>query len=94
MPASGLPQKGSFHDVIVPELVKAFNQPYSLYCNELKHGGASYELAWPYQGEFYSAFFPGTEANQNMDWHTWVMGVERVDNQPYIYALMQFFWEP
>ncbi len=94
MPASGLPQKGSFHDVIVPELVKAFNQPYSLYCNELKHGGASYELTWPYQGEFYSVYFPGTEVNQNMDWHTWVIGVERVSNQPYIYALMQFFWEP
>ncbi len=94
MPGSGLPKKGSFHDVVVPELVKAFNQPYSLYCNELKHGGASYELVWPYQGDFYSLHFPGTETNGNMDWHTWVIGVEHVNNQPYIYALMQFFWEP
>ena len=92
-PGSGLPKKGSFHDVVVPELVKAFNQPYTLHCNELKHGGASYELEWPYQ-EFYSVYFPGTEANGNLDWHTWVIGIEYVNNKPYIYALMQFFWEP
>ncbi len=94
MPGSGLPKKGSFHDVVVPELVKAFKQPYTLTCNELKHGGATYKLEWPYQGDFYSVHFPGTEANGNMDWHTWVVGMEYINNKPYIYALMQFFWEP
>jgi hypothetical protein len=94
MPGSGLAKKGSFHDVVVPELVKAFNQPYTLTCNELKHGGASYELEWPYQGEYYSVYFPGTDVNANMDWHTWAIGVEKVNNKPYIYALLQFFWEP
>lgn len=93
-PGSGEPVKGSFHDVVVPELVKAFNQSYTLHCNELKHGGATYELAWPYQGEFYSVYFPGTEANGNMDWNTWVLGIEYVNGKPYIYALMRFFWEP
>ncbi|MBN2119168.1 MAG: hypothetical protein JW730_21540 [Anaerolineales bacterium] len=94
MPGSGLAKSGSFHDVVVPELVKAFNQPYTLHCNELKHGGATYELEWPYEGDFYSVHFPGTEANGNLDWHTWVVGVEYVNNKPTIYALMQFFWEP
>jgi len=93
-PGSGAEKIGSFHDVVVPELVKAFNQPYTLHCNELKHGGATYELAWPYDGDFYSVYFPGTEANGLLDWHTWVVGVEYVNNKPYIYALMQFFWEP
>lgn len=93
-PGSGEAVKGSFHDVVVPELVKALNQPYSLHCNELKHGGATYELEWPYEGEFYSLYFPGTEANGNLDWHTWVIGVESVNGKPYIYALMRFFWEP
>lgn len=93
-PGSGAEKTGSFHDVVVPELVKAFNQPYTLYCNELKHGGASYEVKWPYQGEFYSVYFSGTEANGNMDWHTWAIGIEHVNGKPYIYALMQFFWEP
>ena len=93
-PGSGAEKIGSFHDVVVPELVKVFNQPYTLHCNELKHGGATYELAWPYDGDFYSVYFPGTEANGLLDWHTWVVGVEYVNNKPYIYALMQFFWEP
>ncbi|NJC97845.1 MAG: hypothetical protein FIB03_16160 [Anaerolineae bacterium] len=94
-PGSGQDKVGSFHDVIVPDLVEVFNQPsYALHCNELKHGGATYELEWPYQGGFYSVYFPGTEQNGFLDWHTWVVGIEYVNGKPYIYALMQFFWEP
>jgi hypothetical protein len=93
-PGSGEPVTGSFHDVVAPELVKSLNQPYTLHCNEIKHGGATYELEWPYEGEFYSVYFPGTEANANMDWNTWVLGIEYVGGKPYIYALMRFFWEP
>jgi hypothetical protein len=93
-PGSGAMKRGSFHDVVVPELVRIFNQPYTLHCNELKHGGATYEMVWEYPGEFYSIHFPGTQANGNMDWHTWVMGIEYVSGKPYVYALIQFFWEP
>jgi len=93
-PGSGADKIGSFHDVVVPELVEVFNQPYTLHCNELKHGGASYEVSWPYEGNFYSIYFPGTEANGLLDWHTWVAGIEHVNGKPYLYALMQFFWEP
>lgn len=93
-PGSGALKRGSFHDVVVPALVQLFEQPYTLHCNELKHGGATYEMTWPYQGEFYSIHFPGTQANGNLDWQTWVMGIEYVSGKPYVHALMQFFWEP
>lgn len=93
-PGSGEPKRGSFHQVVVPELVKIFNQPYSLHCNELKHGGASYPVVFPYEKGFYSIYFPGTETNGYLDWHTWVAGIEYVEGRPYLYALMQFFWEP
>jgi hypothetical protein len=93
-PGSGAAKKGSFHEVVVPKLKESFTQQYELHCNELSHGGATYELKWPYQGEFYSVYFPGTAANGNMDWHNWVMGIEYVNGKPYIYGLMQFFWEP
>jgi hypothetical protein len=93
-PGSGMEKVGAFHDVIVPDLVRLFNQPYSLHCNELKHGGATYELEWPYQGNFYSVHFPGTEQYGFMDWHTWVIGIEYANGKPYIYAMLQFFWEP
>lgn len=93
-PASGQEKKGSFHDVIVPDLVKIFNTTYTLQCNEIRHGGASYPIAWPYAKDFYSIYFAGTEVNGYLDWYTWVVGIEYVNGRPYIYALMQFFWEP
>jgi hypothetical protein len=93
-PASGAEKVGSFHDVVVPALLKIFNQPYELHCNELKYGGASYTVDFPYSKDFYSIYFPGTQANGNMDWQTWVAGIEYVNGKPYLYALMQFFWEP
>jgi hypothetical protein len=92
-PGSGAMKRGSFHDVVLPELVSIFNQPYTLHCNELKHGGATYEMVWEYESEFYSIYFPGTQSNGNLDWHTWVMGVEYVSGKPYVYAMIQFFWE-
>jgi hypothetical protein len=93
-PASGAEKIGPFHEVVVPALLKIFNQPYELHCNELKYGGASYPVKFPYDKDFYSIYFPGTQANGNMDWQTWVAGVEYVNGKPYLYALMQFYWEP
>ena len=93
-PGSGEPKVGAFHDVIVPDLEKVFSQAYTLHCNELQHGGASYDVTWPYDKDFYSIYFPGTAANGNMDWRTWVVGIEYVNGKPYLYALTQFFWEP
>jgi len=93
-PGSGAEKTGSFHDVVVPALVKSFNQAYTLHCNELKYGGASYPVTFPYKKDFYSIYFPGTDANGNLDWHTWVAGIEYVNGKPYLYALTQFFWEP
>ncbi len=93
-PGSGEAKMGSFHDVIVPDLVKIFNSPYTLHCNELKHGGATYEVKWPYTKDFYAIHDAGTQQNGNMDWRTWAAGIEYANGKPYIYALMQFFWEP
>jgi hypothetical protein len=93
-PGSGLEKTGSFHEVIVPDLVKHFNTAYTLHCNEIRHGGATYQVIWPYNKDFYSIYYLGTEQNGYMDWHTWVAGIEYVNGKPYLYALMQFFWEP
>lgn len=93
-PGSGQEKIGAFHDVIVPELVKIFKQPYTLHCNEIRHGGASYDVRWPYNKDFYSIYFAGTQPNGNLDWHTWVIGIEHVNSRPFIYAMLQFFWEP
>jgi hypothetical protein len=47
-PASGAEKVGPFHEVVVPALVKIFSQPYELHCNDLKYGGASYQVKFPY----------------------------------------------
>jgi hypothetical protein len=93
-PGSGAEKIGSFHEVVVPALAKMFGQPYELHCNELKYGGATYTVDFPYDKDFYSIYYPGTQANGNMDWQTWVAGIEYVSGKPYLYALMQYFWEP
>jgi hypothetical protein len=57
-------------------------------------GGTTYDAKWPYPGvNYYSLYFPGTAANGNMDWHTWVIGMEYVGGKPYIHSMMQFEWE-
>ena len=92
---SGLETKGSFNDVIVPALLKVFNKDYTLDCDQVQVGGAAYKANWPYAGiNFYSVYFAGTPNNNNLDWRTWLIGMEYVKGQPYLYAIMQFFWEP
>ena len=92
---SGLETKGSFNDVIVPALLKVFNKDYTLDCDQVQVGGAAYKAAWPYVGiNFYSVYFAGTPNSNNLDWRTWLIGMEYVKGQPYLYAIMQFFWEP
>ena len=75
-PASGLEVKGSFHELIVPDLLKVFGQSHTLHCNQLKYGGVTYQPIWPYQGAFYSAYFAGTDPYGGLDWRTWAIGVE------------------
>ncbi|MFZ1043786.1 MAG: hypothetical protein WCA79_04355 [Anaerolineales bacterium] len=92
---SGLETKGSFNDVIVPALLKVFTKDYALDCDQVQVGGATYKATWPYAGiNFYSVYFAGTPNGNNLDWRTWLIGMEYVKGQPYLYAIMQFFWEP
>ncbi len=94
-PASGLPTQGSFHDLIVPALTDVFSRAYRLTCDQIQVGGTTYQAAWPYTGiDFYSVYYPGTTANGNLDWHTWLLGLDYESSKPYLYAIMQFQWEP
>jgi hypothetical protein len=45
-PGSGADKIGSFHDVIVPELVKAFNQPYT-HCIAMNSNMAVPRMKFP-----------------------------------------------
>jgi len=94
-PGSGLETVGSFQELLVPDLLNVLTKDYLVACNEIRVGGATYTAAWPYAGiNFYSLYFPGTPAVDGLDWHTWLLGMHSVGSRPYLYAIMQFKWEP
>ena len=94
-PGSGLPVKGSFHDLLVPDLMDVLSKDYTLACNRIEVGGTTYSATWPYPGiDFYSLYYPGSADYGSLDWHTWMVGIHFVESQPYLYAIMQFKWEP
>lgn len=94
-PGSGAETVGSFHEVIIPLLTETLAQEYTIGCDQILLGGASYEASWPYADlHYFSVYYPGSDANGKMDWSTWLVGVSYVDNTPYIAALIHFAWEP
>jgi hypothetical protein len=94
-PGSGQETVGPFHETIVPALRDVFDKSYTLTCNQVQVGGTTYQAIWPYTGiNFYSVYYPGSQGNGSMDWHTWLLGMHYVNGKPYLYAIMQFKWEP
>ena len=95
-PASGLEVKGTFRKEVLPTLVEVFTSDYSLTCNQPEAGGASYSVSWPAQYtniNYYTIYKPGTPGTE-LDWRTYLAGVEYADGKPYLFALIHFFWEP
>ena len=96
-PGSGLDSVGSFHVVVLPTWLDVFNTPgFTWTCNSVQTGGASYDTSWPaiYANvNFYSAYKAGPVGNE-MSWRTLLIGVEYVNNQPYVFSVTQMGWEP
>ena len=95
-PGSGLDMVGSIHAVVLPKWLDVLTGSYTLSCNVPETGGASYDTAWPklYANvNFYSLYKPGPAGNEN-SWRTLLIGVEYVQNQPFIFSVTQLQWEP
>ncbi len=96
-PGSGLEVKGSFHQEVLPKLLDVIDSgDVQTTCNNPELGGATYTYQWPYEYgniNFYSLYRPGP-ANQELNWRTWLVGVEYVDGKPTVFALAQLSWEP
>ena len=92
---SGQPTIGAFKEIVLPSLKLVFTPAAEVLCNQIKTGGATYVAEWPYPYmDYYSVHFPGTDEFGGLDWQTWLMGMDQVDDRPYIAALMHFVWEP
>ena len=93
--ASGEPVMGSFQDIVLPSLQQVFTPNSLIVCSQLETGNTTYLPEWPYPGmDLYSVYFPGSDDNSNLDWQTWVVGIDRVGGKPFLAALVHYIWEP
>jgi hypothetical protein len=92
---SGMDDIGSFHQIILPLLVDVLTGSPVLTCNAAVHTSGLFQ-PWPYEYtniNFYEYFRPGTPG-VDLDYNTFIIGVEYVQDQPYLFALIHYEWEP
>jgi hypothetical protein len=93
---SGIPDVGSFKDIIHPKLLEVLNVPnMETYCDDLTKV-FPLSVPWPYPNiRYYNLYKPatGTPGNE-LDFRTWLIGFEYINNQPYLHSLVTIVWEP
>jgi hypothetical protein len=90
---SGIPDVGSFKDIIRPKLLDVFNAPnMETYCDNLTK---VFPLSnpWPYPNMHYMNLYKPATSN-GFDFRTWLIGFEYINGQPYVSALVTIVWEP
>lgn len=95
-PGSGEPVSGSFKDVVLPRLLEVFNSPYEKTCNDVGIAAAFSMQPWPFEYSnigYFQVLKPATPGIE-MDWRIWLVGVEYVGGQPYVFTLIHYEWEP
>jgi hypothetical protein len=95
-PASGLDTVGAFHEAVLPKLLEVFNASHSLTCDSLGTAPQYGYNPWPLEYSninFQTVYKPGTPG-VDLDFRYWLVGVEYVQGQPYVFALIHFAWEP
>lgn len=91
---SGLPIEGSFNEIVLPLLQREFFGATEIGCNEILHGGTTglVQLPEEYAGiNYFSVYRQGLD--NELDWGTWVVGVERWQGQYIVSFLVHFHWE-
>lgn len=89
---SGGPIHGTFAEVILPHMERVVRRPISWTCNETVIGPALREARWPSEYvnlNYVSLYSPADPGEAEYAWTTWLVGIEYVDNQPYVSHLVQ-----
>jgi hypothetical protein len=87
---------GSFRTVILPLLDENLLQANESGCNEILHGGTAGFVKLPssYEGiNYYSFFRPPPEDGIEMDWGSWVVGIENWQGEYRLSFLIHYQWE-
>jgi hypothetical protein len=89
----GQPDIGTFVQIIQPKMLDTLNAPnMETYCDNLTK---VFPLSdpWPYHNvRFYNLYKPAS--SEVFDFRTWLIGIEYINNQPYLYAMINIVWEP
>jgi hypothetical protein len=93
---SGNPIVGPFRQEILPMLQEDFILATETGCDEIIHGGTAGFVQLPdgYDAVHYlSLHRPGTDEFAEMNWGTWVLGIEQWQGSYYLSFLVHFQWE-
>jgi len=94
--SSGIDTKGTFKEIIQPKLLDVYNSSYQLSCSDTSKVGGAVGEPWPAEYttvNFYSLYKPPSAADKQ-DWRTFLIGIEYVNGQPYLFSLIHFVYGP
>jgi hypothetical protein len=92
---SGIVDTGTFAQIVQPQFIDVLNSAYQLNCDQIVYG-ASYTDVMSYADtniHFYSVLKPPTPGI-DFDWKVWLVRVEYVNGQPYLFGAVHYAWEP
>ncbi len=88
--ASDVRVNGTFMDIIQPKLLDVYNSSYQLSCNDASRLGRVNQ-PWPSEYttiNYYSIYKPST--GDAPSWRDFLVGIEYVNGQPYLFSLIYF----
>ena len=88
---------GTPAEILLPRLQADFLEATETACNEILHGGTAGFVVLPdaYAPiNYYTFYRPGTEEFAELNWGSWVVGLERWRGQYYLSTLVHYQWEP
>jgi hypothetical protein len=90
---SGVVDTGTFAQIVQPQMVEVLNSAYQLNCDALSYGQSYTDVARYADTNihFYSVIKPPA---MDFDWKVWLVRVEYVNGQPYLFGAVHYVWEP
>lgn len=89
---SGGAIRGTFEELILPRLDRVAARQIATACNEVLVGSTLRDARWPSEYinlNYYALYSTADPGESEYAWTTWLVGIEYVDNQPYLARLVQ-----
>lgn len=93
---SGEPIEGAFSTVMGPLITSNLLKSSEIACNEIIHGGTAGLITLPdsYEGINYFSLYREPGPNDfELDWGTWVVGIESWEGEYYLSFMVHYEWE-